>query len=201
MIRQVWKPIVLLLVTGIMAADLFLDYRAGFDRQVAVSGSELALDESVAALPVGTSAGERAPDFVGRTLDGQEFQLSDLQGKTVVVNIFASWCAPCRLEAPHLVEVSGKMGGDVVFIGLNLQETPEAVAGFKEEFQIDFPLVLNEDGLLTELYRPIGLPTSWVIDESGVVRYVHAGPVTASFLERAIRDVQAGRQPDPFATS
>lgn len=201
MIKKLWRPLTLVLVIGIMAADVFLDYRAGFDRQSALGQPETALDESVAALPVGTSAGERAPDFVGTTLDGSEIQLSDLRGKTVLVNIFASWCAPCRLEAPHLVEVNQKLGDDVIFIGLNLQESPDEVAGFKEEFEIGFPLVLNEDGQLTELYQPIGLPTSWVIDELGVVRYVHAGPVTADFLERAIRDVQAGREPDPFGTS
>ena len=75
------------------------------------------------------------------------------------------------------------------------------MAGFRDEFVIDFPLVLNQDGALTELYRPIGLPTSWIIDQQGVVRYVHAGAVTTDFLLRAIKDVQAGRQPDPFATT
>ena len=67
------------------------------------------------------------------TLDGQEVQLADLQGRTVLVNVFASWCAPCRLEAPHLVEAYNELDPDkFVFVGLNLQETPEAVAGALE---------------------------------------------------------------------
>ncbi len=198
--KRVWKLLLLIFVAGLMAAGLFFDYRADMALGTAQAEREGVTDPALAGLPVGTQIGELAPDFAGVTLTGGEIRLSDLRGRTVLVNVFASWCGPCRLEAPHLVEANKDLGPDeFIIIGLNLQEAPEAVEGFQDEFNIGFPLVLNQNGALTELYRPIGLPTSWIIDQQGVVRYVHAGAVTADFLIQAMQDVQSGRQPDPFA--
>ena len=118
-----------------------------------------------------------------------------------VVNVFASWCGPCRAEIPHLVEVFGEVNEQgVTFVGLNLSEKPGAVSTFRDEFDINFPLLLDEDGRLTEVYRPIGLPTSWFIDADGIVRYVFAGPMTKEMLKGILADIEAGREPDPFAS-
>ena len=194
--KTLWKPIVIILVAGIMAADVFLDQRTSAQAEV------VTLASSDLDLPVGTRVGELAPDFTGTTLEGEPFRLSELRGKTVLINVFASWCGPCRLEMPHLVQVSNELDPEeVVFLGLNLQENPEAVSAFKEEFGIEFPLILNEDGKLTNgLYTPIGLPTSWFIDKDGVVRYVFSGAMTREVLENVLDDVINGREPDPFAT-
>lgn len=195
--RRIWKPLVLILVIGIMAADVFFDQRA-----IAQSQTE-AVVQSDLDLPVGTKVGELAPNFTGTTLDGETIRLSDLRGKTVLINVFASWCGPCRLEMPHLVEAADQFGDqEVVFVGINLQENPEAVKAFRDEFNVQFPLVLNEDGSLTNnLYTPIGLPTSWFIDQDGVVRYVFAGAMTREVLQNVLDDVITGREPDPFRTS
>ncbi len=196
--KKYWKLLVFVLVVGVIAADLILDWRAGSGP----TEQGVPADPAVASLPVGTQLGERALDFSGLSLDGEEIRLSDQRGKTVLVNVFASWCGPCRLEAPHLVEAFRSLDADeYTFIGLNLLESPAAVRGFRDEFGIEFPLVLNQDGALTEIYAPIGLPTSWIVDPQGVVRYVHAGPVTSKFLIEALEDVQAGREPDPFSTA
>ena len=195
--RRIWKPLVLILVIGIMAADVFFDQRA-----IAQSQTEAAVQSDL-DLPVGTKVGELAPNFTGTSLDGETIRLSDLRGKTVLINVFASWCGPCRLEMPHLVEAADQFGDqEVVFVGINLQENPEAVEAFRDEFNVQFPLVLNEDGSLTNnLYTPIGLPTSWFIDQDGVVRYVFAGAMTREVLQNVLDDVITGREPDPFRTS
>jgi thiol-disulfide isomerase/thioredoxin len=195
--RRIWKPLVLILVIGIMAADVFFDQRA-----IAQSQTEAAVQSDL-DLPIGTKVGELAPNFTGTTLDGETIRLSDLRGKTVLINIFASWCGPCRLEMPHLVEAADQFRDqEVVFVGINLQENPEAVEVFRDEFNVQFPLVLNEDGSLTNnLYTPIGLPTSWFIDQDGVVRYVFAGAMTREVLQNVLDDVITGREPDPFRTS
>lgn len=188
--KKIWKPLLVILILGIIAADLFLDARYSNER----SSQPLTTTD----LPTGTSTGELAPEFIGTTLEGEAVQLSDLRGKTVLVNIFASWCGPCRAEAPHLVKADNMLGEDVVIIGLNLQEKIPEVESFKQDFGIDFPLVLNEDGRLTEIYKPIGLPTSWFIDPDGVVRYVHTGPMTGDIILAAIEDTKAGREYNPF---
>lgn len=187
------KSLIIVLVAAVMLVDLYLDSRAGPEQ---AAQPQVELD-----LPVGTQSGELAPALVGTTLDGETISLADLRGQIVLINVFASWCGPCRAEAPHLADVSRNSPEDVVFLGLNLQEDPAAVAGFRDDFGLDFPLIVNQDGALTEIYQPIGLPTSWFIDRQGVVRYVHAGPMTAQFLEGILDDIRAGRQPDPFAST
>jgi thiol-disulfide isomerase/thioredoxin len=106
------------------------------------------------------------------------------------MNVFASWCGPCQLEAPHFAQVYADLVGDgVEFIGLNLEEHPSEVASFQADFGWIFPVVLNQDGALTEIHHPLGLPTSWFIDPQGIIQYVHTGPVTAEMLEQAIIDI------------
>jgi thiol-disulfide isomerase/thioredoxin len=193
--KKIWKVIILVLVVGIMTGDFILDYRA--QAQAQPQDTETA---ELLGLSVGIAVGELAPDFTGTTVDGRTITLSDLKGKLVLVNVFASWCGPCRVETPHLVEAYNELDRDrVEFIGLNLQETPEAVEFFKDEFFINYPLVLNESGDLTNIYSPIGLPTTWFIDRDGVIRFRFSGALTKEALQAILDDVAAGREPDPFA--
>lgn len=193
--KKIWKVLIIVLVAGVMTSDLLLDYRRAAQAHPQENESAELL-----GLAVGTAVGELAPDITGTTLEGQEITISDQQGKVVLVNVFASWCGPCRVEAPHLVEVYNNLDQEKFeFIGLNLQERPAEVEFFRDEFFIDFPLVLNEGGDLTNIYSPIGLPTTWFIDQQGVVRFVFSGPMTQEVLESILADVEAGREPDPFA--
>lgn len=193
--KKIWKVIIIVFVAGIMIGDLVIDFRT--QAQAHPQDTETA---ELLGLNVGTTVGDLAPDFTGTTVDGETVTLSDLKGKVVLVNMFASWCGPCRVEAPHLAEVYNSIDKDKFeFVGLNLQETPGAVEGFQDEFFIEFPLVLNEGGDLTNIYSPIGLPTSWFIDQDGVVRFVFSGPMIQESLQAILADVEAGREPDPFA--
>lgn len=193
--KKFWKVIILIFVSGIMVGDLILDFRS--QAQALPQDTQTA---ELLGLSIGTTVGSLAPDFTGTTVDGETVTLSDLKGKVVLVNIFASWCGPCRVEAPHLADVYDSIDRDnFEFVGLNLQETPGAVEGFRDDFFIEFPLVLNEAGDLTNIYTPIGLPTSWFIDQDGVVRFVFSGPMTKESLQAILADVEAGREPDPFA--
>jgi thiol-disulfide isomerase/thioredoxin len=193
--KKYWKLIIIIFVTGIMVGDVFFDYRAQIEAHPQDAQEAELLDRKV-----GIAVGNLAPEFSGRTVDGQAVSLSDLDEKLVVVNVFASWCGPCRVETPHLVELYNELDRDKVeFVGLNLQETPEAVQSFKEEFTIDYPLLLSEGGGITNIYRPIGLPTTWFIDQDGIIRFTFSGPLTKESLQTILDDVAAGREPDPFA--
>jgi peroxiredoxin len=189
--KKLWKPLLLMLVIGLIALDLFFDYRD------TMANGDLA-DQPVASADqrIGIAVGDLAPDFSGTTLDGETVRLSEYRGQVVLINDFASWCGPCLAETPHLVDVFNANAGEVVFIGLNMQEAEQAVITYRDDFEVTYPLLLDPDGRLTEIYKPIGLPTSWFIDPDGVVRYVHAGPMTADMIQRALVEVAAGREPD-----
>ena len=192
MIKRIWKPLTLVLVASILIVSLYFQVSSRDNTETA---------SSLEGLAIGINAGEIAPDFTGTTLDGETIRLSEFRGKIVLVNDFASWCGPCLIETPHLVDVYNTEKGEVVIIGLNLEETEADVAGYRDDFDVPYPLVLNQDGALTEIYRPIGLPTSWFIDPEGVIRYVHAGPMTTPMLEEAIAAVHEGREPDVFSVA
>ena len=188
--KRIWKPLILVLVAGALGTSLYFQVSLRDDAEHA---------SSLEGLSVGITAGEIAPDFTGITLEGEIIRLSDFRGKIVLLNDFASWCGPCLAETPHLVDIYNAEGDDIVFIGLNIEESEANVAGYRDEFNVPYPLVLNPDGALTEIYRPIGLPTSWFIDPDGVVRYVHAGPMTTPMLQEALDAVREGREPDVFS--
>jgi hypothetical protein len=96
------------------------------------------------------------------------------------------------------VELTKADSDDLIIIGLNLGETPAAIETYQQDFNVPYPLLPDADGSLLELYRPIGLPTSWFIDPEGVIRYIHTGPMTATMIQKGLDDMRAGKQPDPF---
>lgn len=187
--RRIRKVLILILVAGGLVVSSFLKSRSGVNFE---TGQEITSN-----LPVGTNINEQAPDFKGTTSDGEDIQLSRLRGQIVVLNAFASWCGPCRVETPHLVEISNK-NPDTTLLGLNQEEKPSVVTTFKEDFSVPYQLILNEDGRLNELYPLRGLPTTWFIDPNGIIRYVHTGPMTVEMMQKVLSDMRAGREPSPF---
>jgi len=175
----------LILLIGAVIASLYLSSVSS----VRISGS----------LTVGKSVGNLAPDFEALTLDGETLHLRELRGKTVLLNLFASWCGPCRAETPELVELANDESIDLLVIGLNVGEAPAAIETYRQDFNVPYPLLLDVSSHLTEIYRPIGLPTSWFIDPEGVVRYIHNGPMTATMIQKVLDDIRDGKQPDPFS--
>lgn len=151
-------------------------------------------------VPEGPAVGLRAPDFGGTTVDGEVVRISDYQGKIVLVNLFASWCGPCQVETPYLVEAYQNNRNDVMVIGLNLQESPAAITAYRDDYFVPYPLVQDPEGRFVEIYHPRGLPTSWFIDSEGVVRYVHSGPMTPRMIQKIIDDIRTGAEPDPFTS-
>ncbi len=137
--------------------------------------------------PVGPRAGNLAPDFLLTTLDGGQLRLSDLAGRPVFLNFWASWCGPCRLEMPEIVaESQRRSDSDFAIIGVNVQENANLARGFVEEFGIDFATVLDMRGQVAVAYRVTGLPSSVFIDRNGVIRGVFFGPLSPDELQKQL---------------
>ena len=126
--------------------------------------------------PPAAEPGRAAPDFELRGPDGRLVRLSQFRGQVLLVNFWASWCGPCRAEAPDLVALSETMAGNLAVLGVDQQETLDAVEGFIDEFAITYPVVLDRDGAVSAAYRVgRGLPVTFVIGRDGVIQSVIAG--------------------------
>lgn len=130
-------------------------------------------------------AGFLAPDFSAKTLDGQTVRLSDLRGKVILVNIWASWCPPCKAEMPdieHTYQAFKEKGLVVLAIDATLQDTKANAQAFVTANQLSFPILLDESGEITRLYQIQSLPTSFFIGADGVIREVVVGGPMAQAL-------------------
>jgi cytochrome c biogenesis protein CcmG, thiol:disulfide interchange protein DsbE len=140
--------------------------------------------------PPNPQEGFMAPDFTLDLLEGGQVTLSNLRGKPVVLNVWATWCGPCREEMPAIEKVyrSYKELGLVV-IGLNLtsQDSEQAVSAFVQKLGLTFPIALDRDGSVGDRYRPLGLPTTYFIDSQGVIQsVVIGGPMSESLIQSKV---------------
>lgn len=127
-----------------------------------------------------------APDFSLRTLDGQNISLSSLRGKVVLINIWASWCPPCRAEMPAIERVYNTYKGKglvVLAIDSTVQDTLQNAQTFVSENKLSFPILIDDIGTATRLYRVQSLPTSIFVGPDGIIReIVIGGPMAEALL-------------------
>ncbi|MFN0094203.1 MAG: TlpA family protein disulfide reductase [Dehalococcoidia bacterium] len=143
--------------------------------------------------PAAARLGRAVPNFRLPTLDGGAVTLTDYRGKWIVLNFWASWCGPCRGETPDLQHLWERAGGpNLVVVGVNQQETPDAVRRFVDELQPAYPILLDRTGDVSEAFAVgSGLPVTMLIDPSGVLVRVYPGRITAGELEAIETDYLA----------
>ncbi len=146
-----------------------------------------------AQLP-GPVVGQPAPDFALTTIDGKRVRLSDFRGKTLVVNVWGSWCPPCRLETPDLVAEAKRDSGKVAFLGVDTTETASVVRAFSAAKGIPYPqAVTTGTSDFARAYEIRNYPTTFVIDPHGVLRARHADNLLpAAQLRSYIASAQRG---------
>ena len=151
-------------------------------------------DGSLVLLPV--SQRKPAPEISGTTLDGSTFTLADQRGKVVALNVWASWCAPCRAEAPTLEEASREFADQgVQFIGLDTRDSDAAARAFVDRFDITYPSLVDRDGRLqlsfADSLPPQAIPSTVIIDKQGRVAARALGAVSISDLRGLIEPLLA----------
>ncbi len=169
-----WQIAVFVLVAGLLAVVALQMRRTG----------------PLAAGRVGQ--GERAPDFTLQTFDGQTLALSDLRGRVVVINFWASWCLPCAQEAADLENTWRQYQAEgVLFLGVDYVDTETEARDYLKRWNITYP---NGPDLQTQIsyqYRVRAVPETFVVDQEGTLAAVIVGPTTQAQLQAAIEPLLA----------
>ena len=134
-----------------------------------------------------------APDFTLETITGETVTLADLRGQAVLINLWATWCPPCRAEMPAIQKMYAEykdQGFVVLGIDMTYQDTPSAVPIFIQENQLTFPILMDTTGQVGEHYELRSLPSSYFIDRDGIIQeVVIGGPMAEALLRTRIESI------------
>ncbi len=140
-------------------------------------------------------AGFLAPDFTLETTTGEQITLSDLRGQVVIINLWATWCPPCRAEMPAIEAIyqANKAAGlEVLAVNVTYQDDPAAAAQFARDFGLTFPILLDMDGAVSNRYRLQALPTTFFVDRQGIIsEVIPGGPMKESLIQSKVADLLA----------
>ena len=141
-------------------------------------GSALALSAGAAVCSTSRAAisAGPAPDFTLRTAAGGNLRLQEQRGRVVMVNFWATWCGPCKIEMPHLVRLYEKYrASGFQLLGVNIDDDPRNAVAGAAKLGITFPVLLDADKRVAKLYDLSTMPTTLLIDRDGTLRHVHRG--------------------------
>jgi cytochrome c biogenesis protein CcmG, thiol:disulfide interchange protein DsbE len=150
---------------------------------------------SIAGIVPAPRAGFLSPDFSLQTLNGEEMTLSELKGHPVIINYWASWCVPCRSEMPAIEEAYAAyqdQGVIVLAVNATNQDSLSDVASFIEEHNLTFPILVDSEGKVGNLYEVLALPTTFFVQTDGIIQdVVVGGPMAEALLVTRIERLLA----------
>lgn len=189
--RHRWRWVAVAVVLAILAGGVVVAAR-GLDRDPRTVRSAL--------------IGKPAPAFTLPTLDGDEIDSSSFRGEVVVVNFWASWCVPCRQEAPELQAFARRWdGGGVRVIGIVYNDAQPQAETFRARYGLTYPQVMDPGGRTAIDFGVFGVPETFVIGPDGVVMARLLGAVNGETLERAVESARNGdtvsQQNDQYRTA
>ncbi len=143
----------------------------------------------VGVFTIGTTSvsAQEAPDFTLKDIDGNDVSLSDYKGKVILVDFWATWCGPCKMEIPSFIQLQNDYADDVVILGISLdQGGPKVVVPFVEKMDINYPVVYG-NGTVVKAYGGVrGIPTTFVIDRDFNIQRKYVGYTDHKVFENDI---------------
>ncbi|EKN70036.1 membrane-associated thiol-disulfide oxidoreductase [Neobacillus bataviensis LMG 21833] len=142
---------------------------------------------------IGVEEGKKAPNFQLQTVSGKEMKLSDLKGKKVILNLWATWCPPCKAEMPHMQEFyqeQERKNVEIVAVNLTTAEKdPSGVEKFVKDYGLTFPVLLDSSGQIGDTYQAFTIPTSYIIDANGIIHKKIVGPMDKEMMNELINSI------------
>ncbi|HDR7490866.1 TPA: redoxin domain-containing protein [Bacillus cereus] len=186
-----WRKLTIIVVLLCLAGYAAYEQFGNKEQTVKVKQekSEAAMKEIIARN--GIEIGKSAPDFELTKLDGTNVKLSDLKGKKVILNFWATWCGPCQQEMPDMEAFYKEHKENVEILAVNYTPSEkgggeEKVSNFIKEKGITFPVLLDKNIDVTTAYKVITIPTSYFIDTKGVIQDKFIGPMTQKEMEKRV---------------
>ncbi len=137
---------------------------------------------------------DSAPDFVLKSASGENIRLSELKGRVVMLNFWATWCGPCAEEIPHLNELHESLDPyDFELLGINLDEDQSKAIHLANKLEVNFPVLFDTEKDVSRSFKIKAMPTSIIIDRAGKIRHVNHG-FKKGHIERYHRQIQALRK-------
>jgi len=127
--------------------------------------------------------GSLAPNFSLKNLQGEDVELAEYRGRVVLINFWATWCAPCRLEMPAIQARYERYSPDLAVLAVDFDEPEQLVRDFVTEFGMTFEVLLDPGAVVQDQYQIRGYPSSYFVDEDGIIQFVHIGIMTDSQLD------------------
>ncbi len=190
MIAQRRKPVLFVLsglLIGVGLGVLIL-FGLGYGDQF-LSGVKASAVGGLVDSPI---VGSPAPDFQLNTLDGKPVRLSDLHGKPVLINFWATWCGPCTTEMPAIQKIYKQYSSQFVVLAVNANEPVSDIQNFLKDKGLTFNIMLDPGGKVQDLYRLRGYPTSFFIDSNGMIQAEFIGPMGEDQLVNNLKKVGVG---------
>jgi peroxiredoxin len=132
-------------------------------------------------------AGAGAPDFTVTDIQGKKLSLSDYKGKVVLLDFWATWCAPCLEEIPHFVDMQQQLGPQgFQTIGISMDDGPEPVKKFYQEHKLNYPVAVGDSKLADSYGGILGLPVTFVINRDGQIRKKFVGATDPAVIEQEV---------------
>jgi peroxiredoxin len=155
----------------------------------------ISADKTGLSISGSTSAPQKgflAPDFNLSTTSGETIKLSDLRGQPVLVNLWATWCPPCRAEMPAIEKIYNEYKDEgliVLAIDMTYQDTASDIPAFVNEYSLTFPILLDESGNVGTNYQLRSLPSSFFIGRDGIINeVVIGGPMAEALLRTRVEE-------------
>ncbi|MET0786650.1 MAG: redoxin domain-containing protein [Paenisporosarcina sp.] len=183
----------LILVAVLIAIVITGFVKENIDEEDPFADEQLGVDQVGIAANEGLNKGEQPPDFELTTLAGDQVRLSELKGKKVILNFWATWCPPCKAEMPHMQnfyeDYAKNENVEILAINLTGSVSVETVEEFVEDYGLTFPIPMDKEGTIGQKYQAITIPTSYFIDTEGKIQHKVVGPMDENMIQDFVSNI------------